>query len=167
MNAFLCPPTLMLCSLKFWKSSYPFKKIISFFFYTYNLFFGCSGSSLLHRFFSSCGEWGLFFIVVHGPLTVVAFLKAEHRLQQLWHMGSVVVAPRLWSTESIAVVHGLSCSSACGILPDGRLNPCLLHWQVLPLSHQGSPKLSLFLSVSVLENNEKSIFWLINHVYQI
>ena len=33
------------------------------------------------------------------------------------HMGSVVVA------------HGLSCSAACGILPDQGPNPCSLHWQ--------------------------------------
>ena len=30
--------------------------------------------------FSSCGEWELLFIVVHGLLIVVASLVAEHRL---------------------------------------------------------------------------------------
>ena len=61
---------------------------------------------------------------------------------QLWqHMGSVMVAPGLWSTGSIVVVRWLSCSTACGIFPDQGSNPCLLHWQVdsLPLSHLGSP----------------------------
>ena len=33
------------------------------------------------RAFSSCGKRGPLFIVVHGPLTVVASLVAEHRLQ--------------------------------------------------------------------------------------
>ena len=33
------------------------------------------------RAFSSCGKWGPLFIVVRGPLTIVAFLVAEHRLQ--------------------------------------------------------------------------------------
>ena len=33
------------------------------------------------RAFSSCGEWGPLFIAVCGPLTVVASLVAEHRLQ--------------------------------------------------------------------------------------
>ena len=35
----------------------------------------------------------------------------------------------------------ISCSTACGILPNQVSNSCLLHWQVdsLPLSHQGSP----------------------------
>ena len=30
--------------------------------------------------FSSCGEWGLLFIVVHGLLVSVASLVAEHGL---------------------------------------------------------------------------------------
>ena len=29
---------------------------------------------------SSCGEWGLLFIAVHGRLLTVASLVAEHRL---------------------------------------------------------------------------------------
>ena len=30
---------------------------------------------------------------------------------------------------SVVVVHGLSCSAACGIFPDQGLNPCPPHWQ--------------------------------------
>ena len=30
--------------------------------------------------FSSCGEWGLLFIAVHGLLTAAASLVAEHGL---------------------------------------------------------------------------------------
>ena len=33
------------------------------------------------RAFSSCGKRGLLFIAVRGPLTIVASLVAEHRLQ--------------------------------------------------------------------------------------
>ena len=33
------------------------------------------------RAFSSCGERGPLFIAMHGPLTVVASLVVEHRLQ--------------------------------------------------------------------------------------
>ena len=33
------------------------------------------------RAFSSCGKWGPLFIMVRGPLTIVASLGAEHRLQ--------------------------------------------------------------------------------------
>ena len=44
---------------------------------------------------------------------------------------------------SVVVAHGLSCSAACGTLPDQGPNPCLLHWQAdsQPLRHQGSPGL--------------------------
>ena len=42
---------------------------------------------------------------------------------------------------SVVVAHGLSCSVACGILPDQGSNPYPLHWQAdsQPLRHQGSP----------------------------
>ena len=33
------------------------------------------------RALSICGKWGPLFIAVRGPLTIVAFLVAEHRLQ--------------------------------------------------------------------------------------
>ena len=51
-------------------------------------------------------------------------------LQQLWRMGSVVVARGLQSTGSVFVAHRLSCSAACGIFPDQGLNLCPLQWQV-------------------------------------
>ena len=56
--------------------------------------------------------------------------------------GSVAAAPGLSSAGSIAVVHGLSCSEACGIFSDQQSNHHLLPWQVdsLPSSHQGSPQ---------------------------
>ena len=43
----------------------------------------------------------------------------------------------------MVVAHRLSCSVACGVLPDQGLNPCLLHWQAdsSPLNHHGSPLL--------------------------
>ena len=39
------------------------------------------GLCLCARAFSSCGKWGPLFTVVCGPLTIVASLVAEHRLQ--------------------------------------------------------------------------------------
>ena len=47
----------------------------------------------------------------------------------------------------VAVVHGSSCSEACGIFLDQGLNPCSLHWQAdfYPLCHQGSPGAHIFL----------------------
>ena len=44
--------------------------------------------------FSSCGEWGLLFIAVHGLLIAVASLVAEHGLY-LCAWASVVAAPGL------------------------------------------------------------------------
>ena len=56
-------------------------------------------------------------------------------------MMASLVAPRLWSTDSIVVANGLSWSVACGIFLDQGWNMCLLHWQAesLPLSQQGRP----------------------------
>ena len=91
------------------------------------LFLAVLGLRFCARAFSSCSERGPLFIAVRGPLTVVASLVAEHKLQR--RAGSVVVA------------HGPSCSVACGIFPDQGSNPCPLHWQAdsQPLLHQGSP----------------------------
>ena len=50
---------------------------ILFFFF----FLAVLGLRFCARAFSSCGERGPLFIAVHGPLTVVASLVAEHRLQ--------------------------------------------------------------------------------------
>ena len=43
------------------------------------------------------------------------------------HQGSVVPAPWLKSSGSIAVAHGFSFSAACGVFPNQGSNPCLLH----------------------------------------
>ena len=76
---------------------------------------------------------------VRGLLIEVASIVREHGL--LGSRASVAVAPRLQSTDSIVVAHGLSSSEACGIFPDQGSNPCLLYWQAdsLPLSHLESP----------------------------
>ena len=91
------------------------------------------------RVFSSCGKRGLLFVVVHVLLIAVAPLVAEHGfqacgLQQLWHMGSVIVALGLQSAGSVVVGHRLSCSAACGIFLDQGSNPFPLHWQAV-LNH--------------------------------
>ena len=45
------------------------------------LFLAVLGLRFCARAFSSCGKRGPLFIAVHGPLTIVASLVAEHRLQ--------------------------------------------------------------------------------------
>ena len=80
-------------------------------------------------------------LTLHGRLLFWSMGSRAHGLQQSWHAGSVAVASRLWSTGSVAVMHGFSGSAACGIFSDQGWNSCLLHWQVgsLPLSQQVSP----------------------------
>ena len=60
------------------------RSLFSFFFfffkiYLFILFLAALGLRCCVRVFSSCGEQGLIFIVVHGPLITVASL-VEHRL---------------------------------------------------------------------------------------
>ena len=55
--------------------------ITFFFFFLFNFFLAVLGLCFCARAFSSCGEQGPLFIAVRGPLTVVASLVAEHRLQ--------------------------------------------------------------------------------------
>ena len=73
------------------------------FFFLINLFSGV-GSSLSHRLFSSCSEQGILSWLLRAVLS----LASEHRL---WSTGpSRAAAPGLQSTDSIAVLPGLSCS---------------------------------------------------------
>ena len=48
------------------------------FIYFIYLFLVALGLRCCEWAFSSCGEWGLLFVVVHGLLTAVASLVAEH-----------------------------------------------------------------------------------------
>ena len=94
------------------------KKIILF---IYSFIFGCAGSSLLHRFFSRCSEWG-------ATLQLQSTDSRLRGLQQLQHMSSVVAAPRIYSTGSVVAAHRPSCSATYPF-PDQGSNPGLLHWQ--------------------------------------
>ena len=61
--------------------------LLSFFFFNnffkklINLFLAVLGLRFCARAFSPCGKRGPLFIAVRGPLTIVASLVAEHRLQ--------------------------------------------------------------------------------------
>ena len=94
----------------------------------------CTGFSLV------VARGGYSLMAMHGLLISVASLVAGHGIYSM--QASAVVAPGLLSTGSAVAVQGLSCSPACGILPDQGLYPCILHQQThsLPLSHQGSPE---------------------------
>ena len=108
--------------------------------FIYSFIFGSAGSLLLCWLFSG-GEWECLSSGSVWASRCGGTGSRGQGLQQLWCVNSVIVAPRLQSTGSIAVAHGLSHSGSCGIFPDQGLNSCLLHWQTdsLPLSNQGSP----------------------------
>ena len=92
--------------------------------------FGCAGSSSLRRLFSSCGEQRL---LSSYPV------QASH-----WSGFSCCGVQALRCVCSVVVVSGLSCSVACGIVPDHGSNLYLLHLQVgsSPLSRQGSQEMT-------------------------
>ena len=88
-------------------------------------------------------------------------LGAVHRL--LTGVVSLIAVHRLQSTVAIIVVPRLSCSVACGILPDQGLNPCRLHWQTnsLPLNHQRNPLILFYTSdlyLQILKNISCIVF---------
>ena len=100
----------------------------------------CAGSWLPCRLISSCGEWGLLSSCCsrfsrRWLLLLGSTASRTRGLQQPGHTGSVVASPRLPSTGSAAVAHGLSCSGVCGIFLDWGLNhvscpgrQILYHW---------------------------------------
>ena len=59
---------------------------------------------------------------------------------------SLVMVCGLRSSGSRALEHRLSSCGTCGIFWNQGLNPRLLHWEAdsWPLSHQGSPTMSVF-----------------------
>ena len=93
-------------------------------------------------------EWALYFclfilyLVVlglrcHTPALSSCGAQASHcsgfsccGARALGAWASVTAVPGLWSPGSVAVMHGLCCSVACGILLAQALNPCPLCWQV-------------------------------------
>ena len=110
-------------------------------------FFSFTKGSLIHSthiclFIYFWLRWGLrccagFLQLQRAGATLRCSVRASH-------CGgfSCCGAQALDARASVVVAHGLSCSTACGILPDQGSNPCLLHWQAdsQPLRHQGSPQ---------------------------
>ena len=100
---------------------------------------------LRFNFIYFCLRW--VFVAVRG-LSLVGTSRGFSccGARALGMRAPVVVARGLQSTGSAVVVHGPSCSAACGLFPDQGSNPCPLNWQVdsYPLCHQGSPYFILF-----------------------
>ena len=71
--------------------SFPIEAVIAlkfFFFFTEFIYFCLCWVFVACGLFSSCGERGLLFVVVHGLLIVVASFVAERGLQYLCLVGS-------------------------------------------------------------------------------
>ena len=91
--------------------------LLSFFFSLYNfiqlVIFGCAGSSLLCRLFSSCGKPGLLsgcgavacFVAKHNLQGSRASAVAAHGILQLWLPGSRAQARQLWHEGLVALQH--------------------------------------------------------------
>ena len=110
--------------------------------------FCCAGSL-------SLGAWASFIVESGGS----SLVWVPRLLVEPGRQGVSGCCPWLWTAGSVVVVRGLSCSEACGILPDQGLNPCLLHRQEdsLPLSRQGSPAFILLIVFLDAQNFLK--FW--------
>ena len=84
-----------------------------------------------------------------GELSLVAASRSLRRVGATLGLGALARIVGGFSCcraqASVVMVHGLSCSMACGIFPDQGLKPCPLHWQAnsYPLCPQGSSKQSL------------------------
>ena len=97
-------------------------KMMEFYYLFIYLFLAALGLHCCTRALPSCDERGLLLVAMCGPPILVASPAVEYGLQarrpqQMWHSGSGAMA------------HGLSCSAACGILPDQG-------WNLCPLSRQ-------------------------------
>ena len=83
---------------------------------------------------------GGYSVAVLG-LRICVLLWVSQGLGAWVSVVGVPAVPALPTTGSVVVVHGISYSVTCGILPGQGLNPWFLLCQVdsQPLGHQGGP----------------------------
>ena len=74
------PFAISLLYFSFFKNKFIYLFIYFIYLFIY-LFLAVLCPRFHERAFSSCGKQGPLFIAVHGPLTIVASLVVEHRLQ--------------------------------------------------------------------------------------
>ena len=117
------------------------------------LLFSLPGSSLIYSSYLDFKKKKTIYLFRRaGPLLLhrLSLVAVSGLLSGCWLFTVVAShcrAQALGSRTSKVVVHGLSCSSACGIFLDPGSNSCLLHWQVvsLPLGHEGGPVTRIFI----------------------
>ena len=101
---------------------------------------------MLRGLFSGCGEQGLLSSSRGaGGGCVWASHRGGSSCCGAWALVPTdlsSVAPRLESPGPAALMHGLSCSAACGLPRPGveLVSPALAGGDSLPLSHQESPQ---------------------------
>ena len=113
----------------------------------------------VHCFFKLCVYIYIILCIYSWLCWVFTAARVFLQLRRAWALSrtraSVVAAPGLWSADSGDVVHGLGCSTACGIFPYQDSSPCLLHrWaDSLPVSRVHFLNLSVSpISKRPLEN---------------
>ena len=93
----------------------------------------------IHLFIFEC----VGLLLLHAGLSLAAVSGGHSPLQHASHCSGLshCRAQAPGARAPAVVMHELSCSAACGILLDKRLNLCPLNWEAdsPPLHHQGSP----------------------------
>ena len=108
----------------------------------------------LHRVFTALR--GLSLVAASGGYSSSWCMGFSLRWRLLCSTSSIHLGFRSCSAHGLrSVVHRLSCSKACGVVPDLGSNLCSLHWQAdsLLLSHQGSPQ-QYFFKKNLAANTE-------------
>ena len=130
-----------------------FKFIFFFIYFIYLFIFGCAGSSVHARAFSSCGKRGPLFIAVRGPLfiavrgpfTIAAPPAAGHRLQ----------TRRLSSCGSRAqLLRGMWDPPRPGLEP---VSPALAG-RLPTTAPPGKPNISTFIFCDILQGFLSSLY---------
>ena len=100
---------------------YLFLSLFCFILTFYLCIVACAGSSLLHAGFLQLSQVGttLQWYLDFSLQWLLLFQSTGSRVlrfKQLQQAGSVIVAHRLQSVDSVVIVHGLSCPTTCEIL---------------------------------------------------
>ena len=96
---------------------------------------------------------GLSLVVASGGYSWLRYMDFSQQwlscfwAQTLGPKASVFAPHGLESSGSVAVTHGLSCSTAWGIFLDQGSNPCLLHWQVDSYPRNNPGRLRIILNL--------------------
>ena len=143
------------------KEPFPFQRslvswVLAFFFFFWLYWVYIAVHRGYSRSSGQASHYGSFSYCRAQALGVQAAAAAAHRLNRC--------SSRAYDAySSVAGVHRLCCSAACGTLPDECSNPRPLYWQPdsYPLCHQASPSIG-FWAVS-----SQTWVWKQLHIYTV